>query len=145
MCGIVGGIELGRSSIEPSILRTATDSLRNRGPDDSGTWCDSIAHLGHRRLSILDPTSAGHQPMRSHNERYIIVHNGEIYNFRELRDRLAGPWASESDTEVILAAYEKWGPDCVTQFKGMFAFAIWDREKRRLFAARDRLGVKPFF
>ena len=145
MCGIVGGIELGRSTIEPSALRTAADSLRNRGPDDSGVWCDNIAHLGHRRLSILDPSSAGHQPMLSRNERYVIVHNGEIYNFQELRNRLAGSWASESDTEVILAAYEKWGPDCVTQFKGMFAFAIWDREQKRLFAARDRLGVKPFY
>ena len=145
MCGIVGGVELEKRTIESSALRFATDSLRNRGPNDSGIWWDDIAALGHRRLSILDPTSAGHQPMLSRNKRYVIVHNGEIYNFRELRSRLATSWFSESDTEVILAAYEQWGPECVTQFRGMFAFAIWDREERQLFAARDRIGVKPFY
>ena len=108
---------------------------------------DGVA-LGHRRLSILDLTDAAAQPMASHNKRYWIVYNGEIYNYREIRsvlESLGYTFRSSSDTEVLLCAYEQWGPACLDRFMGMYAFAIWDRTKRELFAARDRLGIKPFY
>lgn len=148
MCGIVGKIDLRDRLVEPDMISRSVQLLRRRGPDDGGVWTERNVGLGHRRLSVLDVTSAAHQPMISGEGRYVIVHNGEIYNFRELREELdsnPGSWQSRSDTEVILAAYDKWGPDCVTFFHGMFAFAIWDRQKEVLFAARDRMGVKPFY
>ena len=148
MCGIVGIIKTDNSLIDANALRRSTDMLANRGPDDSGSWVEGNVGLGHRRLSILDLSPAGHQPMVSADGRYIIVYNGEIYNFRELRaiiDPIHSSWQSNSDTEVILAAYAKWGPGCVKRFHGMFAFAIWDRQEKILFAARDRMGVKPFY
>ena len=126
------------------------DRLLRRGPDDQGIWVspEQYVGLGHRRLAVLDVTAAGHQPMSSHDGRFVIVYNGEIYNFRQLKLELGGDsmsWQSNSDTEVILAAYEKWGPDCLSRFHGMFALAIWDSRKKTLFAARDRMGVKPFY
>jgi asparagine synthase (glutamine-hydrolysing) len=148
MCGIVGAVQVKGCRANPVALRAAADVLYKRGPDDSGIWIENNVGLGHRRLAILDVTSAGHQPMVSQDGRYVIVHNGEIYNFRELRKELdahANNWRSESDTEVILAAYAIWGTDCLKRFRGMFAFAIWDRREKALFAARDRMGVKPFY
>ena len=125
----------------------ALERMRRRGPDDSGIWSDGYAHLGHRRLAIVDLSAAGHQPMMSSDERFVVVFNGEIYNHAELRLQLnpAGDWRGASDTETLLEAYRQWGTDCLGRFNGMFAFAIWDRVERRLFAARDRLGVKPFY
>lgn len=148
MCGIVGIIKIDNSLIDANALRRSTDMLAKRGPDDSGIWVEEGAGIGHRRLSILDTTSAGHQPMLSENKRFVIVFNGEVYNFRELRKQLeldTSSWRSDSDTEVVLRAYAKWGVDCLNRFHGMFAFAIWDRKEKALFAARDRMGVKPFY
>jgi asparagine synthase (glutamine-hydrolysing) len=147
MCGITGMFNF-RSNVDSALLRRATDTLRRRGPDDSGIWVSGNVGLGHRRLSIIDLSPSGHQPMSSADGRYVIVYNGEIYNFREIRKLLGDtnfPWRSQSDTEVILASYARWGPACVERFHGMFAFAIWDCDARALFAARDRMGVKPFY
>jgi asparagine synthase (glutamine-hydrolysing) len=149
MCGIVGYVDMDRP-IAREILATMRDRLAHRGPDDAGLWlsADGCAGLGHRRLSIIDLSALGHQPMLSPDGRHVIVFNGEIYNFRELRERLAADgqrFRSGSDTEVLLAAYRKWGSGCLQHLRGMFAFAIYDTAERRLFAARDRAGEKPFF
>jgi asparagine synthase (glutamine-hydrolysing) len=147
MCGIVGIVDF-HSSVDLETLREAAATLRLRGPDDAGVWVSENVGLGHRRLSIIDVSASGHQPMFSADGRYVIVYNGEIYNFREIRELLGGSstrWHSESDTEVILEAYARWGPSCVERFHGMFAFAIWDRQTRAMYAARDRMGVKPFY
>lgn len=144
MCGIAGIIG---GKVDAHRLDVMTDSIAHRGPDGRGTWVDDKHEvgLGHRRLSILDISEDGAQPMHSVCGRYSIVFNGEIYNYLELKPQLDYPYRSASDTEVIIAAYIKWGEACVERFNGMFAFALWDHEKRRLFCARDRLGVKPFF
>lgn len=147
MCGIVGVINF-RCAVDAESISTAAAMLINRGPDDSGVWTSQNVGFGHQRLAIIDLTLSGHQPMFSADGRFVIVFNGEIYNFRELRKQLdenEAHWQSNSDTEVILAAYAKWGTRCVDRFHGMFAFAIWDRHEKLLFAARDRMGVKPFF
>lgn len=147
MCGIVGTVSFS-DPVQRERLLVARDLLAARGPDDSGVWHEGTIGLGHRRLAILDLSPAGHQPMHFADGRFVIVFNGEIYNYRKLRAELHPPpggWQSTSDTEVILAAYAKWGKKCVERFHGMFAFAIWDRHDRVLFAARDRMGVKPFY
>ncbi|MRR05889.1 MAG: asparagine synthase (glutamine-hydrolyzing) [Deltaproteobacteria bacterium] len=149
MCGIAG-----ISSIENRDLRDIGASMngvqRHRGPDDSGVWAnqDGTLVLAHRRLSIIDLSSSGHQPMEYYGGPLTIVFNGEIYNFMELREELAGVgclFRTSSDTEVILAAYSHWGEDCFKHFNGMFAFAIYDAGKDKLFLARDRAGEKPLF
>jgi asparagine synthase (glutamine-hydrolysing) len=146
MCGIVGKISRDKSPVDVEQIRSARDLLVRRGPDDAGEWVEDNVGLGHRRLSILDISSAGHQPMSSSDGRYVIVFNGEIYNFQELRKRLNGvAWHSSSDTETILECYKQWGVKCLELFHGMFAFAIWDRREKTIFAARDRMGVKPFY
>lgn len=147
MCGIVGLVSLTEKPADPERVRRGADVLRFRGPDDEGLWHEGPAALGHRRLAVLDVSMAGHQPMLSADQRYVIVYNGEIYNFIELKKELQpnGGWSSDSDTEMILAAYDRWGASCVERFQGMFSFAIWDRQRRELFAARDRMGVKPFY
>ena len=117
----------------------------HRGPDDTGTYLGDGVGLGHNRLSIIDLSAAGHQPMSSFDGVMWVVFNGEIYNYVELREELdAYPFRSETDTEVILAAYRRWGKSCVDHFNGMFSFAVWDTRERVLFCARDRLGIKPF-
>ncbi len=119
----------------------------HRGPDDLGVELleDGAVGLGHNRLSIIDLSEAGHQPMANTDGRLTIVFNGEVYNYLELKQELSGyPFRGDSDTEVVLAAYERWGEECLEHFVGMFAFAIWDAEKKHLFCARDRMGVKPF-
>lgn len=148
MCGIVGIVNYKSLTSDVSRVKDASNDLIRRGPDDSGYWSERNVGLGHRRLSILDLSSAGHQPMVSSEGRFVIVYNGEIYNFMDLRRQLDMQnkhWQSCSDTEVILAAYAEWGVGCVDKFHGMFAFAIWDRLENKLFAARDRMGVKPFY
>jgi asparagine synthase (glutamine-hydrolysing) len=154
MCGIFGIIGVDRS-VSPDLLERATRSLAHRGPDDSGTVLlhDSAEGeidigLGNRRLAILDLSPHGHQPMNDSATGSWIVFNGEIYNFREIRAKLqhAGfSFSSDSDTEVILKAYAYWGQDCLAEFRGMFAFAIWDAQRHELFLARDPMGIKPLY
>lgn len=147
MCGIIGIINQIPVS-DRSWLTAGRDAMRHRGPDDAGEWweLDGRVGLGHRRLAIIDLSPTGHQPMQDVNSELVIVFNGEIYNFFDLRQELVGyPFRSQSDTEVILAAYRKWGTDCLSHLNGMFAFALYDRRLRRLFLARDRAGEKPLF
>jgi asparagine synthase (glutamine-hydrolysing) len=147
MCGILGLYDPAGITAESSTFADALERLKRRGPDDSGTWHDNFVRLGHRRLAIVDLSSAGHQPMESSDRRYVIVFNGEIYNHGELRQRLGSRdgWTGTSDTETLLEAYRTWGPDCLKHLNGMFAFAIWDRTEHTLFLARDRMGVKPLY
>ena len=150
MCGIagwIGPLERHGAAAPESVLDRMTDALAHRGPDDRGVWLGQGVALGHRRLSVID-IEGGHQPMWSPDGRFGIVYNGEIYNFLELREELEHKgrrFATRSDTEVLLAAYEEWGERAVQRLNGMFAFAIWDAGRRRLFAARDRAGEKPFY
>ncbi|HLO18143.1 MAG TPA: asparagine synthase (glutamine-hydrolyzing), partial [Anaerolineales bacterium] len=148
MCGIVGLWNLEGQPIPPGMLECFTDSLSHRGPDGNGFYIDSEANLGlgHRRLAIIDTSDAGRQPMSFGDGCYWITYNGELYNFLELKVELEGAgyqFRTDSDTEVILASYHHWGEDCQLRFNGMWAFAIWDREERKLFLSRDRFGVKP--
>jgi asparagine synthase (glutamine-hydrolysing) len=147
MCGIAGIIST--TGVDRERLKKMTDALAHRGPDGEGCWVniEGKTALGHRRLAIIDTSPAAAQPMHFAGG-YTIVHNGEIYNYIELREQLKKKgyqFTSQSDTEVILAAYDCWKEDCLHQFDGMFAFAIWNEVEKRLFAARDRLGEKPFF
>lgn len=148
MCGIVGFINKDNFDYYKRMLPKASLSLLHRGPDDSGFFYDEKTGLGlaHRRLSIIDLSSAGHQPMTSND--VSIIYNGEIYNFKNIRKILEGyghKFNSSTDTEVVLKAYIQWGIDCLEKFIGMFAFAIWDGRKKRLFLARDRIGIKPLY
>jgi asparagine synthase (glutamine-hydrolysing) len=147
MCGIAGLFDRDGVSDDPHPMRRCLERLRLRGPDDGRVWRDERIVLGHRRLAIVDLSSTGSQPMHSADGRYVIVFNGEIYNHLELRRELAPPggWRGTSDTETLLEAFREWGVGCLEKLNGMFAFAIWDRHTHRLFAARDRLGVKPFY
>ncbi|MBD1920397.1 asparagine synthase (glutamine-hydrolyzing) [Microcoleus sp. FACHB-831] len=154
MCGITGFWDTSRqkSALEmQAIAQKMSDALLHRGPDDGGAWVDAVAGiaLGHRRLAIVDLSPQGHQPMVSANGRYIIVFNGEIYNFLDLRrelERLGHRFRGSSDTEVMLAAFTEWGlQQAVQQFNGMFAFALWDCQERVLHLCRDRLGEKPLY
>lgn len=146
MCGIAG-------IFSPEILpdekpvKAMTLLLSHRGPDAQAIWSGGHIHLGHTRLSIIDLSDAANQPFHSADGRYVIVFNGEIYNYRELKASLQINYAfsTSSDTEVLLAAYAEWGAACLSRLKGMFAFAIWDRQKEALFVARDRLGIKPLY
>jgi len=140
MCGIAGVVGV---LPDPGVVERMVDRLHHRGPDDRGTWRENGAHLGHTRLAILDLSSAGHQPM-SHGPM-TITYNGEIYNFRQLRRELRGEFRSDSDTEVVLRLYAEHGAQSLHRLRGMFAFAVWDSDRRRLFAARDRLGIKPLY
>ena len=149
MCGVVG-VASKAPMINTGWLSAAGDAVCHRGPDDEGQWWSPDRHvgLGHRRLAIVDITQAGHQPMQGERGNSHIVFNGEIYNFPELRARLKGlghKFRSHSDTEVILAAYREWGTECVGHLNGMFAFAIYDAERKQLLLARDRAGEKPMY
>ena len=149
MCGIGGAIALGTGPV-PDLsesLHAFTRLLAHRGPDGEGRWASPDGRIGlaHRRLSIIDLSPAAAQPMRDERGN-IIVYNGEIYNYRELRAELGGArFNTASDTEVILRAYQRWGTECVSHLRGMFAFALWDPERGELFCARDRFGIKPFY
>ncbi|MEO7923262.1 MAG: asparagine synthase (glutamine-hydrolyzing) [Chitinophagaceae bacterium] len=149
MCGIAGIIQTNPSQYTKEQLKKMTDALAHRGPDGEGAWQNEAGTvlLGHRRLAIIDLSETGQQPM-PYAGRYHIIHNGEVYNYKELREELRKKnysFRSQTDTEVIVAAYDYWGEDCVDHFDGMFAFAIWDEKEKELFAARDRFGEKPFF
>lgn len=149
MCGICGIYYLSRErAVDEARIVAMARSLRHRGPDDEGWYLDGNLGLGHQRLSIIDLSPCGHQPMSSADERFWITYNGEIYNYLELRQQLVGKghrFRSHSDTEVLLHLYEEEGPACVHRLNGMFAFTIWDSRERVLFAARDRLGIKPLY
>lgn len=154
MCGVTGYLQCGVFSVSDTkaVAASMSNRIAHRGPDDAGVWVDANAGiaLGHRRLSILDLSPAGHQPMHSISGRYVIVFNGEIYNHNDIRKELEGnsqiKWRGHSDTEVMLAAIEEWGLEsAVRRFTGMFAFAVWDRKERVLSIVRDRLGEKPLY
>ena len=147
MCGIAGIVAAGHANL--AAVRAMNEAQRHRGPDGEGTWVspDGAVALGHRRLSIVDLSEGGHQPMRDAARDLAITFNGEIYNYIEVRARLLAlghTFRSTSDTEVLLAAYAEWGAECLSELNGMFAFAIWDGRRRVLFCARDRFGEKPF-
>lgn len=145
MCGIIGIIRKENSGDQ---INRAIEHMQHRGPDDRGAWDDGTCYFGHLRLAILDLSPKGHQPMFSHDGRYVIVYNGECYNFHDVRAKLekfGERFESNGDTEVIIQAYKRWGKDCLTEFNGMFALAIWDQQEKKLFTARDRLGIKPLY
>jgi asparagine synthase (glutamine-hydrolysing) len=147
MCGLAGIVDFDHA-VEVAEVAGMTGYLTHRGPDDEGSWDERGVALGHRRLSILDLSRHGRQPMADSRDRYRLLHNGEIYNYVELRRELEAHgyrFRTGTDTEVILAAYDHWGTNCVRRFNGMWAFALWDRERRELFCARDRFGIKPFY
>lgn len=156
MCGIAGFLNLtGRQTADPEIARRMAERITHRGPDDSGVWAEGSIALAHRRLSIVDLSPAGHQPMLSPCGRLVIVYNGEVYNHRELRKALESEpyfshyvrsWRGHSDTEVLLTAIACWGlAKALTRTVGMFALAVWDRRERLLWLARDRMGEKPLY
>ncbi len=148
MCGIVGIFDTrGELEIDRNLLSRMNEAQHHRGPDEGGLHTERGVGLGHRRLSIID-LSTGQQPLFNEDDSVVIVFNGEIYNFQELMDELVKcghQFRTHSDTEVIVHAWEQWGPDCVQRLRGMFAFAIWDRNQQTLFVARDRLGIKPLY
>jgi len=154
MCGIAGVWDLSKATPQVNLIREAilmASQLEHRGPDDQGHWCDESAGigLGFQRLSILDLTSSGHQPMASQSGRYVIVFNGEFYNFKEVRESLEATgfiFRGHSDTEVFVEAIARYGVrEALEKVNGMFAFALWDREQRALHLVRDRVGVKPLY
>jgi asparagine synthase (glutamine-hydrolysing) len=148
MCGLFGALSFTSQGIDKGLTQAMSEKVSRRGPDDKGEWFDGPVMLGHRRLSIIDLSAAGHQPMHDSEQRYSIVFNGTIYNYPELREQLLAKgykFHSQSDTEVILNAYACWGEKCSEKLTGMFAFAIWDRQRQSLFLARDRLGIKPLY
>jgi asparagine synthase (glutamine-hydrolysing) len=148
MCGIAGIISKNRQLVSRERIRSATNCLRHRGPEAESVWISEEENIafGHLRLSIIDLSNEAAQPMQ-YLKRYCIIHNGELYNYIEIREELLKKgyqFHSQSDTEVIIAAYDAWGTGCLQKFDGMFAFAIWDEKEKKLFAARDRFGEKPF-
>lgn len=148
MCGIAGYINLDGKPASRVAIQNMTDAILHRGPDGEGHYVDRNLALGHRRLSIIDLTSAGHQPMMSPDGRYIISYNGEVYNFKELRTELEAighHFKSRTDSEVVLHAMMEWGEKALSKFNGMFSFALWDQKDRSLFLARDRYGIKPLY
>lgn len=148
MCGICGIIDWADQPMESARVARMRDALSHRGPDDRGVALLPHAGLGHTRLSVIDLSLAGRQPMRSADGRFTIVYNGEVYNFRELRTRLEGLGAtfrSQCDTEVVLQAFVYWGTNAFAEFNGMFALAVWDAQERRLHLVRDRFGIKPLY
>jgi len=148
MCGIAGIFNINGEKVSISTLRRMTDIQKHRGPDGEGFFSAGFIGLGHRRLAVIDLTPAAHQPMANDDNTIFITYSGETYNFRSLRvelEALGCKFRSNSDSEVVLKAYQEWGPDCLHRFNGMFAFAIWDKNKSRLFLARDRYGIKPLY
>jgi asparagine synthase (glutamine-hydrolysing) len=148
MCGIAGMVALTGARADEDLLAAMSARIRHRGPDGEGVYLDGPVGLAHRRLAIIDLTDAAKQPMTNEDGTLWLVFNGEIYNFIELREELAGKghaFRSGGDTEVILHAYEEWGRECLARFNGMWAFALWDSRKQELFCARDRFGIKPFY
>ncbi len=145
MCGIAGILNK-QEPVQPDQIRRMTDSMSHRGPDAEGYFLDREMAFGHRRLSIIDLSETANQPFEDASGRYVIIFNGEIYNYAEVKPQLSDyPFRTNGDTEVILAGYIRWGADCLSRLRGMFTIAIWDKQDRELFIARDRLGVKPLY
>lgn len=149
MCGITGIYSCGEV-VNPTVLSAMTNALSHRGPDDSGTYVSQNGEvgLGHTRLSIIDLSERGRQPMASDDRKIQVSYNGEIYNYREIREELLSKghvFRTDCDTEVLVRSYEEWGIECLHKFVGMFAIAIWDGRKDRLYLARDRVGIKPLY
>jgi len=142
MCGIAGIIGKNASK---DILLKMTNAQKHRGPDYTGFWLDENVCFGHNRLSIIDLSENANQPFQDEEERYQLIFNGEIYNYLELKNELDYNFVTSSDTEVLFAAYLKWGKACLNKLNGMFSFAVWDSVDKKLFAARDRFGIKPFY
>ena len=148
MCGIAGIFNLNGAPVSPVSLKRMTDAIKHRGPDGEGFYSDSYVGFGHRRLSIIDLSPSGHQPMVTQNSQVVLSYNGEIYNFQEIRaelESLGHQFRSKTDSEVVLNAWLEWGKSCVTRFNGMFAFAIWDKREQSLYLVRDRYGIKPLY
>ena len=146
MCGIAGIIGIEDTERTGSALQKMLNKMAHRGPDNEAMFVESGVGLGHRRLSILDLSEAGNQPMADPTGRYQIILNGEVYNYKEIRSHLKRKeYFTGTDTETLLAAYIEKGPDCLELFNGMFTIAIWDREEQTCFIARDRLGIKPLY
>ena len=147
MCGIAGQFHYDRAAlVDPELLRRMAATLAHRGPDDEGVYAEGPVGLASRRLAIIDLSPQGHMPMSNEDGTIWIAFNGEIYNFRELRDQLAAQghrFRSRTDTEVVLHLYERDGIECLQHLRGMFALALWDGRAKRLLLARDRLGKKP--
>lgn len=148
MCGIAGIFNLNEKDVDREMIKKMTGIIAHRGPDDEGFYVKKNISLGHRRLSIIDLSDLGHQPMSNEDGSVWITYNGEIYNYLELKKELIKKgyvFKSKTDTEVIVYAYEEWGENCLNMFNGMFAFTIWDEKKQQFFCARDRFGIKPFY
>ena len=148
MCGIVGILNADKRKVSRSILKKMTNAIVHRGPDGEGYYVDDYIGFGHRRLSILDLSNAGNQPMQSQNRRFVLSYNGEVYNYKELRyelQKLGYRFQSKTDSEVVLNSWVEWGEKCVNRFNGMFAFSIWDKKNRTLYLVRDRYGIKPLY
>jgi len=146
MCGIAGICNKNSVIAELSPLKEMLRVLKHRGPDDTGTYVYRNVALGHNRLSVIDTSSAGHQPMKYKD--FVIIYNGEIYNYLEIKEQLIDDghvFTTQTDTEVLLHAYEAWGEDCLKRMTGMWAFAILDQNRNELFCSRDRFGIKPFY
>jgi asparagine synthase (glutamine-hydrolysing) len=148
MCGLAGILQLDGTPVSHAVLMRMTDAVAHRGPDSEGYYVAGPLGFGHRRLAIQDPTPAGQQPMATPDGRYVLSFNGEVLNFNELRvelEALGHRFHSRSDSEVVLAALQRWGTDALVRFNGMFAFCLWDTERRELLLARDRYGIKPMY
>ena len=148
MCGIAGIVQYNKKTVQSETINTMLKAIKHRGPDDEGCFLDGHIGLGHVRLSILDLSEAGHQPMMDQTGQYTIIQNGEAYNYVELREELTAlgyKFKTQTDTEVVLNGYIEWGEDVLDKLNGMFAMAIYDKQKQTLFIARDRFGVKPLY
>jgi asparagine synthase (glutamine-hydrolysing) len=148
VCGITGIVERGGRPVSPVLLQRMTDALVHRGPDGEGVFTADSVGFGHRRLAVIDPSPAGHQPMVTADGAHALTYNGEVYNFQELRlelEALGHRFRSRTDSEVVLEAWAQWGADAVRRFNGMFAFAVYDRAHREVVLARDRFGIKPLY
>jgi asparagine synthase (glutamine-hydrolysing) len=148
MCGIAGSLDLAGAAAAPVVIGRMGGAVRHRGPDGSGVFCDGPLGLAHERLAIIDLSAAGHEPMATHDGRFVLTYNGEVYNFQELRvelESLGRSFRSRTDAEVVLEALAQWGDAALGRFNGMFALALWDRDRRELLLARDRYGIKPLY
>ena len=148
MCGICGIIKFNKKAVQEEEIARIMRRMKHRGPDDEGIFIEDNIGLGFVRLSIIDLSILGHQPMFSFDGRYVIIYNGETYNYKELRKELSAKgynFRSNTDTEIVLYSFIEWGQDCLNKFNGMWAFAIYDRVLKKLFCSRDRYGIKPFY
>src|ERR1700730_4591915 len=146
MCGIAGIIDLKGRVVDGGMVRRMTKAIAHRGPDADGLFVEGSAGLGHRRLSIIDLSAESNQPFYDPSGRYVMVYNGEMYNYEAVKAMMPDyAFRTSGDTEVLLAAYIRWGADCLRHFRGMYAFVIWDKQEKTAFLCRDKMGVKPLY